>query len=207
MTFITGRARFRLVVNSVDRKSLWAICLLLATSACGNSLYKVKPIVDLPPMSATAPATNLGGLTLRAAPLLLDEESQELFEANLPLSGLLPVRVEMVHNSGETIELKKVRFRLHDGEGNEWKMISARQAIGRILKANEVYAYNPQSRKTFEKEFRAYELDSKSPLTHSERRRSGFIIFQAPKKAALATPRGLVLSIEGLAQPATLTLN
>jgi hypothetical protein len=181
--------------------------LLLATSACGNSLYKVKPIVDLPPMPATAPATNLGGLTLRAAPLLLDEESQELFEANLPLSGLLPVRVEMVHNSGETIELKKVRFRLHDGEGNEWKMISARQAIGRILKANEVYAYNPQSRKTFEKEFRAYELDSKSPLTHSERRRSGFIIFQAPKKAALATPRGLVLSIEGLAQPATLTLN
>lgn len=158
-------------------------------------------------MPATAPATNLGGLTLRAAPLLLDEESQELFEANLPLSGLLPVRVEMVHNSGETIELKKVRFRLHDGEGNEWKMISARQAIGRILKANEVYAYNPQSRKTFEKEFRAYELDSKSPLTHSERRRSGFIIFQAPKKAALATPRGLVLSIEGLAQPATLTLN
>ena len=166
-------------------------------------------MVELPPMPESAQATNLGGLTLRAAPLLLDEESQELFEANLPLSGLLPVRMEMVHNGGETIEFKKVRFRLHDGNGNgnEWKMISAKQAIGHILKANQVYAYNPQSRKTFEKEFRAYELDLKSPLTHAERRRSGFIIFQAPKKTAVATPRGLVLSIEGLAQPATLTLN
>jgi hypothetical protein len=176
-------------------------------SACGNSLYKVKPVVELPPMPASAQATNLGGLTLRAAPLLLDEESQELFEANLPLSGLLPLRVEMDHNSGETVEFKKVRFRLHDGEGNEWKMISAKKAIGQILKANQVYAYNPQSRKTFEKEFRSYELDMKSPLTHAERRRTGFIIFQSPKKSAVATPHGLVLSIEGLSQPASLTLN
>lgn len=185
----------------------FAIGCVLLTSACGNSLYKVKPVVELPPMPESARFTNLGGLTIRAAPLLLDEESQELFEANLPLSGLLPVRMEMVHNGGETIELKKVRLRLHDGAGNEWKMISAKQAIGHILKANQVYTYNPQSRKTFEKEFRAYELDLKSPLTHAERRRSGFIIFQAPKKTAVATPRGLVLSIEGLAQPATLTLN
>ena len=182
------------------------VCVLL-TIACGNSLYKVKPVVELPPMPASAQSANLGGLTLRAAPLLLDEESQELFEANLQLSGLLPVRMEMVHNSGETIELKQVRFRLHDGAGNEWKMISAKQAIGHILKANQVYAYNPQSRKTFEKEFRAYELDLKSPLTHAERRRSGFIIFQVPKKAPVATPHGLVLSIEGFPQPATLILN
>ncbi|MEP6706638.1 MAG: hypothetical protein ABJC05_03920 [Pyrinomonadaceae bacterium] len=184
-----------------------AIGCVLLTSACGNSLYKVKPVIELPPLPATARATNLGGLTLRAAPLVLDEESQELFEANLPLSGLLPVRVEMVHNSGETIELKRVHFRLHDGAGNEWKTVSAKQAIGLILKANQVYAYNPQSRKTFEKEFRAYEFDLKSPLTHAERQRSGFIIFQSPKKSPVASPHGLVLSIEGLRQPATLTLN
>jgi hypothetical protein len=144
---------------------------------------------------------------LRFAPLLLDEESQELFEANLPLSGLVPVRVEMVHNSGEPLEIKRARFRLRDGAGNEWKMISAKQAISRILKANEIYAYNPQSRKTFEKEFRAYELDLKSPLTHAERQRHGFILFQSPKKEAVATPRGLVLTIEGLAQPIEVRLN
>ena len=158
-------------------------------------------------MRATAKTTELGGVTLRFDPLLSDEDSQELFEANLPLTGLLPIRVEMLHNSGETLELKRVRFRMRDSEGNQWKMITAKEAISRILKANKIYSYNPQSRKTFEKEFRAYELDVKSPLTHAERRRQGFIIFQSPKKEAVATPRGLVLSIEGLAQPVEVRLN
>lgn len=158
-------------------------------------------------MAADAKTADLGNLTVRVAPLLLDEESQELFEANLPLSGLLPLRVEMIHNSGEAVELKRIRLRLHDAEGNQWKLISARQAISHVLKANQVYAYNPHSRKTFEQEFRAYELDLKTPLMHAERRRHGFIIFQAPKKAAVASPHGLVFSIEGLAQPAEIRIN
>jgi hypothetical protein len=195
------------VLNSKTRKLLSGIFLLLAISACGNSLYKVKPIVELPPMPADAKAADFGNLSVRAAPLMRDEESQELFEANLPLSGLLPLRIEMIHNSGVTVELKHVRLRLRDADGNEWKIISAKQAISQILKANQVYAYNPNSRKTFEKEFRAYELDLKSPLTHEEQRRHGFIIFQAPKKSPVASPQGLVLAIEGLAQPGEIRIN
>jgi hypothetical protein len=158
-------------------------------------------------MPASAPSANLGSLTFRATPLIGDEESQELFEANLQLAGLLPVRLEIAHNGGDAIELKKVRFRLHDSGGAEWKPISLKQAIGRILKANDVFAYNPASRKAFEKEFRAYELDVKSPLTPAERKRQGFLIFLAPEKAPVASPRGLVLTIDGLAQPATIKLN
>ena len=158
-------------------------------------------------MPPNAQVTNFGNLSVRVAPLMLDEESQELFEANLPLSGLLPLRVEMIHNGGEAVELKRLRLRLRDGEGNQWKLISAKQAISHVLKANQIYAYNPQSRKTFEKEFRAYELDMKSPLAAAERRRHGFIIFQAPKKAPVASPRGLVLSLEGLSQPGEIRIN
>jgi hypothetical protein len=158
-------------------------------------------------MPAHAPSINLGTLSFQAAPLLTDEETQELFEANLQLAGLLPVRVAIRHNGGDSIELKKVRFQLHDASGSEWKMISAKQAISRILKANEVFLYNPNSRKTFEKEFRAYELDLKSPLTHAEGKREGFVIFLSAKKESVASPRNLVLTIEGLAQPASLNLN
>ncbi|MDX6613788.1 MAG: hypothetical protein QOD75_2974 [Blastocatellia bacterium] len=183
-----------------------ALAGVAITSACG-SLYKVKPVVELPPMPANAQVTNFGNLSVRVAPLMLDEESQELFEANLPLSGLLPLRVEMIHNGGEAIELKRLRLRLRDGEGKQWKLISVKQAISHVLKANQIYAYNPQSRKTFEKEFRAYELDLKSALAPAERRRHGFIIFQAPKKAPVASPRGLVLSIDGLSQPAEIRIN
>jgi hypothetical protein len=186
-------------------KSLLAVSLLFVTS-CGGSLFKVKPPAALQPMPATVASANLGSISFRAAPLLTDEETQELFESNLQLAGLLPVRVEIDHNGGDPIELKKLRFRLTDAAGTKWKSISTKQAIARILKANDVFAYNPSSRKVFETEFRAYELNLKSPLTHDERRQ-GFVIFLSPEKTPVSSPRGLVLTIEGLSQPATLNLH
>lgn len=222
---VAASARFARMPRNTERRACYELrldshgtlfirtmkCLLAATvvlaSSCGGSLYKVKPVDDLPAMPGTAAIVNVGSLSFRAAPLLTDEESQALFESNLQLAGLLPVRVEIVHNSGEAIELKKVRFRLHDSAGTNWKEISVKQAIARILKANDVFAYNPASRKTFEKELRAYELDVRSPLTHGERRRSGFLFFQSPKKAPVSSPRGLVLSVEGLSQAVTLAFN
>jgi hypothetical protein len=199
----------RATLPKVSTAASLALCCFapVLLTACSNSLFKVKPVSELPALPASAATVDTGTLTFRAAPLLTDEQTQELFESNLQLAGLLPVRVEIVHNSGEAVGFKKVRLRLRDAAGTEWKMISARQAISRILKANGVFAYNPNSRKTFEKEFRAYELDLKMPLTPTERRRQGMVIFQAPEKLPVSSPHGLVLSIEGLAQPVALKLN
>ena len=193
--------RFAVIV-----KSALALTLVFVSS-CSGSLFKVKPTAELPPLPATAASVNLGSISFRATPLITDEESQELFESNLQLAGLLPVRVEITHNGGDAIEMKKVRFQLTDVTSAKWKAVSAKQAIARILKANGVSLYNPSSRKTFEQEFRAYELDLKAPLTHNEGRRKGLIIFLAPEKAPVSSPRGLVLTIDGLSQPATLKLN
>jgi hypothetical protein len=175
--------------------------------ACTNTLFKVKPPSELGPMPASAPTFNAGTVTFRAAPLLSDEETQELFDSNLQLAGLLPVRVEMTHNSGEPLEFKKVRLRLQDANGTQWKMISSKQAISRILKANGITLYNPNARKNFENDFRAYELDLKTPFAHSEGKRQGLVVFQSPEKLPVASPQGMVLSIEGLAQPISLKLN
>lgn len=181
--------------------------LLLFAMACSGSLYKVKPVAELARLPDNAASANLGSISFRAAPMLNDEESQELFESNVHLAGLLPVRLEIVHNGGDPIELKKIRFHLHDESGTDWKAVSFKQAIARILRANGVTLYNPSARKTFEKEFRAYELDLKSPLAQPEHRRQGFVIFISPQKHPVVFPRGLVLTIEGLSQPATLNLN
>jgi hypothetical protein len=177
------------------------------STSCSNSLFKVKPLSELPPLSTTAASANIGVVTFRAAPLLTDEQTQELFEANLQLAGLLPIRLEVIHNGGDAVEIKKLKFRLHDGSNAEWKLISARAAISRIIKANGVFAYNPNSRKTFAKEFHAYEFDLKAPLTHAEGKRHGILIFQTAKKDPVASPRELTLTIEGLAQPVSLKLN
>jgi hypothetical protein len=177
------------------------VLVVLLTTSCAGSLFKVKPVVELPPLAGDVKTVNAGGVTVRAAPLMSDEQSQELFEANLPLGGILPVRLELVFDSGVAVETKKLRFHLRDGEGREWKLLSPKTAVGHILKANDVYAYNPSSRKQFEKEFLAYGLDLSSPLSDSDRQRQGFVFFETPKKEPVATPRGLVLTVQGLTQP------
>lgn len=172
---------------------------LIATS-CAGSLFKVKPVVELPPLAGDIKSANAGGVTVRVAPLMSDEETQGLFEANLPLAGILPLRLELVFDSGVPVETKKLRFRLRDGEGREWKLLAPKTAVAHILKANDVYAYNPNSRKEFEREFVAYGIDLTSPLSDTDRRRQGFVFFETPKKEPVASPKGLVLTLQGLAQ-------
>jgi hypothetical protein len=196
-----NRLRYRNVVRLV-------FCASLAfVNSCGGALFKVKPVVELPPLSGDVKSASAGGVTIKVAPLLTDEESQELFEANLPLGGVLPLRFELEHESGVPVNLKRARFRLRDAEGREWKLLSPKQAISRILKANDVYFYNPNSRKQFEQEFAAYALDLKTPLSSNDSRRQGFLFFQTPNKEPVASPRGLTLIGERLPQPVEIVLN
>ena len=183
--------------------------LLVAGSAtsCNKSLYKVKPAKEMAAMPASAASMNVGSLSFRASPLLTDEETHELFESNLQLAGLLPVRLEVVHNGGDAFEMKKLKLLLTDAANTRWKLISTKQAISRILKANGDTLYNPSARKEFEKEFREYEFNLKEPLTHAEGKRQGLIIFISPQKEPVASPKSLTLTISGVAQPVELKLN
>lgn len=206
-------------MSRVNRRSFSYVCclsVLALVSACGKSerrdlptltLFEVKPLAELPPMPASAKTMNVGSVSFRAAPLFTDEESQELFEANLQLAGLLPIRVEIIHNGGEPIDLSKTKLTLRGAHGELWKTLSIKKAIGRILSANHVYSYNPNARKTFESEFAAYELNLRTPLTGTEKRRGGFMFFQSPRKEVVASPRGLVLDVQGLPQVISIPLN
>src|SRR5687767_12595148 len=190
----------------MSRRVILLLTVLLSTS-CTGSLFKVKPVTELPPLPANTRTADAGGVTIRVAPLLTDEESQELFEANLPLSGVLPVRVELDFQSGVPVEIKRARFRLRDSQNKEWKLLSAKSAVSRILKANGVFAYNPNSRKQFEKEFGAYAVDLKTPLSTADSRRQGFLFFQTPDKRAVRSGHQLTLTVERLPQPASIPIN
>ena len=186
-----------------------AVLLLIAfiSTSCTGSLFKLKPVTELPPLPADTRSADAGGVTIRVAPLLTDEESQELFEANLPVSGVLPLRVELVFQSGVPVEIKRARFRLRDAQNKEWKLLSAKSAASRIRKANGVFAYNPNSRKQFEKEFGAYAVDLKTPVSAADSRRQGFLFFQTPDKRPVRSDQKLTLSIERLPQPASIAIN
>src|SRR5262245_12646155 len=125
-----NRTKSRSLVLLLIKAAKFAFALMLLSAAsCSGSLFKVNAPSTLPPLSSTAAKADLGSISFRAAPLLTDEETQELFESNLQLVGLLPVRVEIIHNSGGEVELSKVRFHLRDATGAEWKFLSAKQAI------------------------------------------------------------------------------
>jgi hypothetical protein len=174
----------------------FGLCLVVAS--CGGSLYKVKPKIDAPVTGGRD--ASAGRFSVRAVPLLADEESQDLFEANLPLAGLLPVRLEINNESGAPLSFKRVRLSLRDGEGRVWKLRSPKQAVSRILTSDAVYLYNPNSRKKFEEGVSEHAFDLATPLDAGRQRR-GLVFFQTPKKESVASPRGLVLTIEGLPQP------
>jgi len=186
--------------------SLISLLLLAGATSCSGSLFKVKPATELPPLPANTRSADAGGVTLRVAPLLTDEESQELFEANLPLSGVLALRVELDFQSGTPVEIKKARFRLRDSQNREWKLLSAKSAVSRIMKANGIFAYNPHSRKTFESEMNAYAIDLKTPLSAGDSRRHGFLFFQTPDKLPVNSGQQFTLSVERVPQPATITI-
>ena len=183
------------------------VLVALVSTSCTGSLFKVKPVTELPPLPANTRSADAGGVTIRVAPLLSDEESQELFEANVPVSGVLAVRVDLVFQSGVPVEIKRARFRLRDEQNKEWKLLSAKSSASRIMKANGVFLYNPHSRKQFEKEFGAYAVDLKTPLSSADSRRQGFLFFQTPDKRAVRSDQKLTLTIERLPQPATITIN
>ncbi|MDT5062683.1 MAG: hypothetical protein QOH63_3142 [Acidobacteriota bacterium] len=188
------------------RGAAWWTTLVLAfvMAGCGGSLYKVKPKVDAPVTGGKE--ASAGGFNVRAVPLVTDEESQELFEANLPLGGLLPVRLEMSNESGATLSFKRVRFHLRDSDGREWKLRSPKQVVSRILDSDKIYLYNPNSRKKFEEALGEHAFETATPLDAGKQRR-GLIFFQTPKKEQINSPRGLVLTIEGLPQPVEVIFN
>jgi hypothetical protein len=194
----------------MTRRFLSLILFLLsaiAISCSSSSLFKVKPAIELPPLPANTRSADAGGVTVRVAPLLSDEEIQELFEANLPLAGVLPLRVALAFQSGVPVELKKARFRLRDSQNREWKLLSPKSAISRIMKSNGVTLYNPNSRKQFEQEFGAYAIDLKTPLSSNDPTRQGFLFFQTPDKKAVTAANQLTLTIERLPQTASITVN
>lgn len=186
---------------------LTLIIFAVTLTSCSTSLFKVKPVTALPPLPDASRTADAGGVKIRVAPLLSDEEIQELFEANLPVSGVLPVRMELTFQDGVVVETKRARFRLRDSANQEWKLLAPKDAVSRIMKANGVTLYNPNSKKQFAQEFGAYAIDLKTPLSSSDPRRQGFLFFQTPDKGPVRNDLRLTLSVERLPQAASIPLN
>ena len=194
----------------MDRRRIALSTLLISSlllASCSIALFKVKPAAALPPLPPESRTADASGVTVRVAPLLTDEQTQELFEANLPLSGVLPVRLELNFQSGAPIDLKRARFNVRDSQNRTWKLLTTKQAVSRIMKANGVFLYNPYSKKQFQSDLGAYRIDLKTQLDSNQSPRRGFLFFQTPDKRPVEYSQKLTLVIERLPQPVSIPLN
>lgn len=180
--------------------------LAVLVTGCTPSLFKVKPVAQLSPFPVDSKSVDGGNVTVRVGPLLTDEQSHNLFEVNLPLSGILAFRTELAFKSGAPVNLKKLRFKVRDNQGHDWTLLTSKKAVSRILKFNEITLYNPNSKKQFSQEFGSYALDYTGQLSESQPRQSGFLFFQSPQHRPVDTSQPFNFSVERLAQPVTIVV-
>jgi hypothetical protein len=165
----------------------------------------VKPAVQAPRQDIEK-QTDSSTVIVRAVPLLSDEENQALFEANLPLNGILPIHIEITNKTGTPISLEKALFKLHDAGQGQWKYLTVKQTASHIMKANGIYLFSPASRSAFFNAMAMHTLETKTALAPNEHRQ-GLVFFRTPKNEPVESPSGLLLSIERLPEPLQIQLN
>ncbi|MEO6390940.1 MAG: hypothetical protein ABIP75_03755 [Pyrinomonadaceae bacterium] len=194
-------------MTSFPRQFGFAILLgaALFAAGCGGALYSVKsPVVS--PLPDSAASGSDPGVEIDAAAMFDDDESHDVFGVNMLMSGILPVRIEMVNSGWTAIDVGQAKFALQDGDGKQWKARSAKQAAERVLKYYDVYLYNPSSRKLYLEAMKLHDFDHESPLGPGERR-TGFVFFQSPGKEQIDRPVGLVMLVQKLPQTVEVKLN
>src|SRR5687767_15892628 len=96
------------------RRFILLILLIIGSTSCSNSLFKVKPVTELPPLPATSRTAVAGGVTVRVAPLLTLEECQDLIDANLRASAVLPVCLQLSSQLVLPVEPTRALYRVRD---------------------------------------------------------------------------------------------
>jgi len=168
-------------------------CCTLLFTACGAP-FKVAPRVEVPLESFTHRAET-ARVTVYAGAPLSEDEVVRLFDGNLLLAGLLPVRVSIVNQSSAMVETSRARFYLVTADGKRLKQVSPKDALKKLFDYYGVRTYNVASFETLRERFSAHALTFPDKLSEGAQVQ-GIIFFDLAK--AEAPSSGLTLRIERL---------
>lgn len=187
----------------VERSSLRQVCLSMvagsavafvtaASFGCGKP-FNVKTLPDLPPANYAARAAS-DHVSVQAQALTDEDFLYQIFDANLILAGILPVRVMLTNSGGEIVDLKNTQFEVHAAAGSSFKAMNERQAFKRLISYYEISTYNKAGFKESREAFSAFGLDTTTPLVAGQSRQ-GMVFFRVPAESARG---GLTLVISRL---------
>src|ERR1044071_1882526 len=97
---------------------------LLPLFSCSSVPFKVQPRVEVAPASIAGLAAGKN-IDLRAQ-LLAEDEIVHLFDGNLLLAGIIPVRVAITNHSEQRQFISQSEFQLSDQSGRRFSLVKAK---------------------------------------------------------------------------------
>lgn len=168
------------------------LCVAAFTLACGGKPFDVKRVSPVAPDTLGAPAV-AGPLAVRAEAIWDEDWSMEHLDANAPLAGVLPVRVDLENTAGSPAVLEDLELELAGAGGERFERLAAKKAMKKIESYYGISVRGKTGDKIYKEDFRANELAMDPPLGPGEHRQ-GLVFFEVPK--GLAGPVDATLTVE-----------
>lgn len=163
------------------RRFPFVFCVFLAffVGACSREPFRIQPKADSAPEALNA-AGSTPVFSIRARALRDENESNDKFDANHLLAGIMLVEVRLENTSGAPLILDGLKFRLRDAKGAEWPSMTPDQSIKRLIKYYGVRAYAVDGFNTFREKYRGYGFPSKGSMAPGASTQ-GYLFFRMPK--------------------------
>jgi len=148
---------------------------MLVTAGCGGKPFNVKTRPE-PLPSVSGPVTESQGVSFQAEALTNEDYLYEMFDANLIMAGILPVRLKIENTSGEAVNLKRVKFEVVSG-GQSLKIIDAGGAFKRLISFYGISTYSKEGYRESKGDLSSHALSLHAPIAPGEARQ-GLIFFR-----------------------------
>lgn len=166
----------RLFARARGGAAALSLAFVFLITGCGGKPFNVKTRPDPPPV-ARGPVAESQGVSFQAEALTDEDYLYEIFDANLIMAGILPVRVKIENSNAEALNLKRVRFEV-GSNGRPLKMIDAGRAYKRLISYYGISTYTKAGYRESKETFSSYALNVAAPLAPGETRQ-GIIFFPA----------------------------
>jgi hypothetical protein len=168
--------------ENLPKGSVWRVAVaagVLATiCGCGGKPFNVRPHPSLPERAYNTKIES-GGLTIQADALTDEDLLYEIFDANLVLAGVLPVRIKLINGRDEEFRIKKARFEVKSEGGAVFKPIEPKRAYRQLVSYYGITLYRKDAYRESQQDFASHALDTVKTLSIGEVR-EGIIFFAAP---------------------------
>jgi hypothetical protein len=173
------------------------VLLSVWLTACTGPLYNVAPIPKVPSRGEVAVIE--AGLEIGAA-LVTEDRAFKDFDANLPLAGVVCIDLRVGNRSQKPFR-PDIRLRTN---GREWKPVSPKQALSRVMKHYGVTLYGKESFRQTREAYNNVGFHLDNEIKPGEERR-GILFFDLKQPAT--NINSVVIEIKGADKPILLTID